>query len=342
MVNRSKDFEKFIHNHTDIKKNKAKLINHMNEQELFLIGKDLSYKNLIDIIEQNIKYYNDYSNIEKQLEQAKLEIEKLNLVNNMNNSTDFNNFIQIFTNTFDNLSNKIDNLDTKITSLETVIKSNQYKTTTNFNEPLITIGDKLQKINPETLQLVKVYNSIAECIQEDYTIKRSSINKAINECTIYHNFRWALVDKELDANVINIKPTKVTRIQHIGYIAKLNKTKTSILAVYLDRKTIATKYNIPISTIESAVKNCTLLNNSYYILYNELTKELKDTFIRPILYKDGIGKYDSSNVLVKEFTSKNDCVTKETLGNKSLTRVLDKNLMYDNHYYKSLGTKLFI
>jgi hypothetical protein len=60
------------------------------------------------------------------------------------------------------------------------------------------------------------------------------INKAIEENTIYCGFRWLLVERNLDPQIIHhIKPTKPTKAQNLGYIAKLNVSKTEILNVYL-------------------------------------------------------------------------------------------------------------
>ena len=148
----------------------------------------------------------------------------------------------------------------------------QTKTTTNFNQPLVTLGPKLQQINPETMLLNKVYESIAECIKEtNFKMKRPSIIKAINENTIYNGYRWAFVDRTGDPNIIaNIAETKQTKIQNTGYVAKLNKEKTEILNVYLDRKTAA-KCNgyQSISALDTPVKKFSLTNGHYYILYNE-------------------------------------------------------------------------
>lgn len=74
-------------------------------------------------------------------------------------------------------------------------------------------------------------------MKEDNQIRRPSINKAINENTIYKGYRWSYVNRDLDPNIIhNIDETKETKIQNVGYIAKLNKDKTEIINVYLDKK----------------------------------------------------------------------------------------------------------
>ena len=49
-VQKCRNFEKFIHNHSDIVCNNIKLDTHPSDKELFLIGKKLTYNILIKII----------------------------------------------------------------------------------------------------------------------------------------------------------------------------------------------------------------------------------------------------------------------------------------------------
>jgi len=170
LVNRSKDFESFLHNHDKIKHTKiTNLENHENEKELFLIGKDLSYAMLLNIIKSNIKNFND-NDIEKikiEYEKLKLELEKIKLLNNNNltnnylineeNNNKLNNFINEIINNNKSLMNKIDSLETS--NKEILAKLNT-KTTNNFNEVLPTLGPRLQKIHPENLTIIKIYESI--------------------------------------------------------------------------------------------------------------------------------------------------------------------------------------
>lgn len=59
---RSKDFETFLHIHTDIKPHMIKnLPCHEGEKELFLVGGELSYNKIISIINSNIHNYNNYN-----------------------------------------------------------------------------------------------------------------------------------------------------------------------------------------------------------------------------------------------------------------------------------------
>ena len=342
-VNKSKDFETFIHKHEYVRINQVNdLPGHDDERELFLIGKNLSYKTLLNVINNNLKYFN--SNDTNKLE---LEIEKLKLMLEMKSTNNDNILIQELVQSVKQLSCQINNLEKTNQEMMAKLNSAQMKTTTGFNEPLVTLGPRLQKINPETMIIIKVYESVAECLKEhNFKIKRPSIDKAVTENTVYNGFRWAFVDRNLDPNVLyNILPTKQTKIQNLGYIAKLNTEKTEILNVYLDRKTAASLNGYASSSaLDTPVKNASLTNGHYYLLYDKCPQELIDTFEKkygePILYKDGIGQYTNENQLVKEFICKYDCIKQLKMSDKTLTKALDNNILYNNFFFCRIGSKM--
>ena len=339
-VERSKDFESFLHNHDLIRKDRiTDLSGHEKELELFLIGKNLSYQLLLNIINHNIKFFD-----QKDTYQLELEIEKLKLIIEMKENNPENSIIQ----ELKQLSVKIDHLEKSHHDLCEKIISSQTKVTTGFQQPLTTLGPRLQKIHPETLQLIKVYESVSELMKENASIKRPSINKAVMENTIYQGFRWLLVDRELDPSIIHhIHLTKPTKSQNIGYIAKLNKEKTKIVNVYLDRK-IASHLNgySSFSALDNHVKKSSLTKGFYYMLYDQCDKSLKESFETiygvPLLYKNGVGQYNPENNLVREFICKYDCIKSLSMSDKTLTKALDKNILYNGFYYKSLNSKLSV
>jgi prophage antirepressor-like protein len=342
-VNKSKDFESFLHNNENIRGNRVNdLKGHESELELFLIGKNLSYKTLLNIINNNIKYFNnnDTNKIELENEQLKLMLE---LKTNNNDNV----LIHELLTAVKQMSSKIDNLEKSNKELLDKFNSTQTKVVTGFNEPLTTLGPRLQKINPETLQLIKVYESVSEIMKEDNNIKRPSINKAIVENTVYNGFRWLLVHRELDANIIhNILPTKQTKDQNLGYIAQLNKEKTEIINVFIDRKTAAHFNGYESSSaLDNPVKFFSITKGFFYRLYDDCEEVLKNNFIKknngePLLYKNGIGQYDSENKLIREFICKYDCIKQLKISDKTLAKALDKNIMYNNNYYKTIGSKI--
>jgi hypothetical protein len=342
-VNRSKDFESFIHNHEQIKLNQVtNLDGHSNERELFLIGKNLTYLMVSNIIKNNSKYFDGNS-----IEQLKLENEKLQLMTDLNGTTVSVFFTEMVAMNKLLLS-RLGDLERSFADLSEKIISQQIqtKTTTGFNTPLVTLGPRLQKINPETMQLVKVYKTVSECMNEYPNIKRPSLNKAVTENTIYEGFRWLLVDRDQDANVLTtIEQTKPTTEKNSGYIAKLNQDKTEILNVYLDRKTACIENGYEsASGLDTPVKQFKASKGHYYLLYANCSDDLKQAFVlkhgEPLLYKDGVGQYDKDKKLIRVFECKYDCIRGLKMSDKTLAKALDKNVLYNDHYFKMIGYKL--
>jgi hypothetical protein len=60
----------------------------------------------------------------------------------------------------------------------------------------------------------------------------------------------------------------------------------------------------------------------------------------PVLYKDGIGQYTEDNQLIKEFICKYDCIKQLKMSNKTLAKALDKDVLWNNSYFKRSGNKL--
>ena len=344
-VDKSKDFESFIKYHEYIRQEKiTDLPEHTNETELFLIGNKVTYQNLIKIINDNIQKYNYRVSellTENELLKYKLETHQ----NNINNE-----LIEDLVKTNNLLLNKVNSMENSIQEILNKLNSTnqQVKINTGFNQQLPTIGPRLQKINPDTSILIKVYNTVTEAMNENKNIKRPSIMKAIKENTVYYGYRWLLVERNLDPNIIHdLQPTKKTKVQNIGYIAKLNKDKTEILNVYLDRKTAAQLNNYSSdSLLDIPVKKQKISNGYYYILYqncnDDLIFDFENKYGKPILFKNGIGKYDENNNLLSEFICKYDCIKELKISDKTLNKALKNNVMYNNYYYKELGEKLSV
>jgi len=342
-ADKARDFESFLHRSQEVSSNKVtNLQGHERENELFLIGTTLTYQTLLKIINDNINNYN-YTVNELLLEN---ELLKQKLSNNENNKSNPDNDLTELKDIIKQLSNEIVNLKHSNQQILNKLNSQDTKLLTGFNQQMPHLGPRLQKINPETLQLVKVYESVSEIMNENKDIKRPSIMKAIKENTVYCGFRWLLVERNLDANIIHdIQQTKQTKTQNLGYIAKLNHSKTEILNVYLDRKTAASLNGYKsLSSFENIVKNSSLTNGHYYILYDNCEQELIDYFESingaPLLYKNGIGQYDLHGSFIREFACKYDCIRGLKISDKSLAKALINNIPYNNYYYKELGSKL--
>jgi phage anti-repressor protein len=340
-VNRSSDFESFIHNHENIRLNKiTDLKNHENEMELFLIGKNLTYQMLLNIINSNIKYFNDPRILE-------LEAKNLSLMIQMNESKSENVFVSELLKEIKYLSNKIDSVEKMNKEILEKINQSQVKTPNGFNQEPVNLGPRLQKINPETMELVKYYESVSDVMKENPNIKRPTLNKAIVENRVYYNYRWLFVERSMDPTIIHeISPTKESIHKEMGYIAKLDQNKTQILNVYIDRKTGASDNGFEsLSALDNPVRSGKLTNGFYYIIYDKCSEELRANFEAqhggyPQLYRSGIGQYDSNNNLTRIFLCKYYCCNQLSISDKILSKSIKKNLAYNGFYYKELGDKI--
>jgi hypothetical protein len=143
--------------------------------------------------------------------------------------------------------------------------------------------------------------------------------------------------------VSNISSTKTTLVKNVGYVAKLNQDKTRIVSVYLDRKTAAMMNGNSPSCLDTPMKNGTQLNGYYYMLYNSCPINIKSTINdgrEPLLYKSGVGQFNANNQLIREFSCKYDCLRQLLMSDKTLFKALDKNVLYNDTYFRSLGEKL--
>jgi hypothetical protein len=345
-VNKNVFFEKFLHGHDKIRPNKVKnLTGHENENELFLVGKNLTYNVILNIVNENIKNFKDWTVndvIKIMQEENRKLLDRLG-----NNNASLQNIFSPNNDLLLTLMEKIDNLEKTNKEILEKLNGSNNKTTTNFGEPLVTLGPRLQKINPETMNLLKVYESVTECLNEsNNTLRASGLKKAIKENTVYNGYRWMYVDRNKDPNILeNVPETKVTRLQNLGYIAKVNIDKTKILNVYLDRKTAASENGyLSSSALDNPVKNGTITNGFIYMLYqncnDNLRDDLEENIGEIILYKDGIGRFDSQNNLVNEFRSKEDCCLFLKMSDRTLRKALETKQLYNNYYYKGLGCKM--
>jgi hypothetical protein len=350
-VKRCKDFETFLHNHKQIKLNRVTdLPGHESDRELFLVGKSLTYKTILHTIKMNKDQFDNIT--ETELDKLRAENETLRqIIQQSNNPQQLaeNDTIQEMMKMIKTLEKSHNTLEKNNKEILEKLNSSQTKTTTVFNQPLVTLGPRLQQINPDTMLLNKVYESVAECLKEsNFKLKRPSIVKAVNEKTVYGGYRWAFVDRDADPNtLVNIEPTKQTKVQNVGYIAKLNVTKTEILNVYIDRKTAAQSNGYAShSALDSPVKNGSPSNGHYYVLYDKCDDNLKEqfeqTYGEPLLYKDGVGQYDAKLNLIAEFVCKYECIKQLKISDKTLAKTLDKIIMYNNFYFKRIGSKLQI
>lgn len=82
------------------------------------------------------------------------------------------------------------------------------------------------------------------------------------------------------------------------------------------------------------------------MIYDTIDENIRNEFLKEksikdlLLYKSGIGKYDSNGVLLQEFRSKQHCQQELKIGEKSLNKALLSGNSYNCFIYKNLEEKL--
>jgi len=345
-VDNSKGFETLIHEHNDIRPSRARdLAGYDNELELFTIGRQLSYRTLTNVISHNIKYFNNTST-----RQYMIEIEMLKTQLEMKNTHDGDNSVTASNDTINRMADRMTTMENNISKLIEMVSASNTRICSGFNTPLVTVGPRLQKINPETMELLHVYETVTELMRENESVKRPSINKAVKNNTIYAGFRWNLVDRDFDATVVGkVGATVKTIVKNPGYIARLNLEKTQITHVFIDRKVAAKHNGMPPYGLDSSIKSGKVANGWYYKLYADCDVDVRSKFESvntegnsPMLYNNGIGQYDGSSKLVREFACKYDCIRQLRISDKTLARSLIDESEYQGHFYRHMPPRTLL
>ncbi len=345
----SKDFEQYLHKYPIIRENRYRdLNNHEKENELFLIGNKLTYQMVLDEINRSISSFQmTVDALIKENELLRLKLEKFEKQENTFHPQNNHEFLE---KKLDELSIKLSQIENKLehTSSTEISNFKPTKLTNGFGEQMPHLGPRVQMINPETLQLVKVYECITEVMNEKKEVKRPSINKAIEKNTIYCGYRWMTVERNRDPTIIhNLPPTKAVINKNIGYIAKLNIDKSEIMNVYIDRKTAASMNGyLSSAALDSPVSTGKSSNGFFYKLYencdNHLKQKFQEKYGEPFLYKNGFGQFNESGELVQSFSSKYECLRTLKISDKTMNKILKNKSLYNGFHYNHLEAKLSV
>jgi phage anti-repressor protein len=361
-VLKSVDFERYIHNHEKIRPHKyKKLENHTSENELFLIGGGLTMDTINRIIKDNIKQYNEYTKADFDILEMKienLELKNQILTNHLKEKKLYTETVIEQPITEPTLTPENTTLLQKLKELEvqnaqiikTISTIQQSRIITGFGQINRTVGPRLLQINPDTKTIHQIHETLSDCLKEsNFQNKRPSIEKAISENLIYNRYRWLYADRNENVEDVlqRMPPSKISKVTNLGYIAKLNKEQSIIITVYLDRKTAAELNGFEKhSALDMPVKNGTIVKDHYYKLFDDCADELQRIFIEqnglPMLYKLGVGRFTKDGQLREEYMCKYDCIKRLKIGDKTLAKVLDKEVAYMDDFFRSIGSKLQI
>lgn len=342
--NNYREIEQYILSNEKIKDNLYKeKINNTIPKEIIKLSENFNYDQLISIIKESIK-----SNIYLTPIQL-LEKQKMDLINRLLDQGHNPNLFENFTITIIT-KDETKQLDNKYICSECKTKK-ETKQENNINENIIndfyknkesnisdetihsdknqyesnnfsfkiknTRGRKIQKINPNNLDVVvQVYDSMIHVLRSNDGINytKGCIQHAIKYNTIYKGFRWCFVEKNEDPTISKAEPTNTKILSRITEpIAKMNKSKTKIIDIYNSQEECFLNNGLTKTKLRELIQSQQLYHNVYFCKITDCTTEV-------------LHKYNISNSLFNKQTKSKSIIainplTKEEIEFRTISEI---------------------
>jgi prophage antirepressor-like protein len=275
-----KNFERFLHGHTDIKRYLyTQPINGMKiSTEIFLMN-DEEIKKTINIANRNISQFSNLENSYKSIKNTISEL-KNDVQTDINNLKSDVQDILYFIQNQEQDKNVSFNEGTKNDTEESNNEAVEYPS----KRGICTInGSKVQRYDTTGKVLIHTYNSVMDALR-DSTIKKPSRNgilDAIDRNTIYNEFRWLLLDRALPNDTVQIlEETVEIGVIRKGYVCELNEDKTVIINVFSNQKRLNESKGFKSSGYTSIlIKTQKMWNNSYFMCWCDCSDELQQNYL---------------------------------------------------------------
>lgn len=204
---------------------------------------------------------------------------------------------------------------------------------------------KIQKYSQDGKDLIETYHTIRHAVvnkeNNRLNIAYSGILKAIDSNSAYKKFRWAYLDPSLPDDTVQDLPETYTI--NLDYVAMLNKDKTRVEKVFLDKKEVAANIKgVGVSTIVNAIKRGTLSKGNYFMFWYSCPNELKEEYLEreqlpvkePSMRKVIVEQLDpTTNEIIKIIPFEN--VIKEIkMSRKSLRLAIQKGTVVKGYKWK--------
>ena len=206
-----------------------------------------------------------------------------------------------------------------------------------------TRSPKVYQYDPQTLELIKVYDSVIAFTRHFHSSSGSALREAAKNNRIYKNFRWALSDRNT-VDAPKIEPTVESRTQSVEYIAMIDIKKTKILEVYPSQKEAAMSRNLTgFSTISRAIKNNSISSGHYWNVFNKCSQEMKDEFLKHNVLPEKHTKANGVKVLqispitnekIKQFDSITEVLKKFQMSRITLNSVSNNDEIHKGFKWK--------
>ena len=208
-----------------------------------------------------------------------------------------------------------------------------------------TRSPKVYQYDPQTLELIKIYDSVIAFTRHFHSSSGSALREAAKNNRIYKEFRWALSDRNV-IEVPTIEPTVESRTQSVEYIAMIDIKKTKILEVYPSQKEAAMSRNLAgFSTISRAIKKNGISSGHYWNVFNKCSKEMKDEYLKHNELPEQHTKANGVKVLqispitneeIKQFDSITEVLKKFQMSRITLNNASEKGDIHNGFKWKVL------
>lgn len=171
---------------------------------------------------------------------------------------------------------------------------------------------RIQKIDPQTQQCIKVYYSYNDAVQEHKQLTKSKISHAIEKHCLLLNFRWKKVEdgQENEMEVINLQPTQGSSKPRIEPIVQMTQDKLEIVQVYKNMAQCADAFKKSTGWVHQAVRDGVCRANFMFDKWTNAPQELRQAFLEK---KNGILYEDDKPVIIRTIKATGE--TQEYIGN---------------------------
>ena len=363
------EFEKYLHNHEEFKKNRftENLENGETSREIYMLDDYFNINFILSIISKNIKKY-EKLNYDEYVEIQNNEIEKLRL--NLEIEKERNKNLSINLNKTQNINCDLIN-DSEISDNIKIIKIEESSAESNIsdiqeNNTEINISqnenieneynenDFIKKRKKKIVNyiqqydvngnLIKYYESFIDLIRDIPGTSVSGLKHSMTKSSLYHGFRWKIIEKTEDPTLkFDIGETNDIKVSRREFIAHLNIDKTTILKVYSEQKDFAKEYKLSHSAVCCAIKRESRTQGGYIKYYDDCPIELRELYEQnnnlPEIQKKGnsltVSKIDKkTNEILKIYDSIADAIKENPMSRLSLQYASKNNTIHNNFKWK--------
>ena len=195
--------------------------------------------------------------------------------------------------------------------------------------------------------LIKYYESFIDLIRDVKGTSVSGLKHSISNSSVYHGFRWKIIEKTEDPSVkYDIGDTKDIIISRREFIAHINIDKTQIMNVYSEQKEFAEKYKLSNSAVCCAIKRGSRTQGGHIMFYDDCPIEMREEYEKtnklpekPVISGGmTVSKIDkNTKVVLKNYNSISDVIKENPMSRLSLQNASNNNTIHNGFYWKING-----